>query len=302
MCFVRQMRVARAPLGSSLALLGVLACILAACDSGGATSTPSATTGTSTTGSGQIPSVTVAAHDYSFDLPDNVPGGLVTFKFTNDGKEPHQANLVRLKDGVTKDQFETTVKSNPNAALPMVTFVGGPNTVDPGATQTVTLELKQPGTYEALCFVSSADGKSHIMKGMLKAFTVAAATQPQPTEPTNSGVVALRDFAIDVPAAAAGTVTWKVWNEGTQPHEMSLIKLASGKTMQDAIAFLSNPQPSGPPPFTDAGGIGALAPNASGWAELNLSSGHYVALCFVPDPGTGKAHFMLGMMKEFDIA
>jgi hypothetical protein len=80
---------------------------------------------------------------------------------------------------------------------------------------------------------------------------------------------------------------------------MDLLKLANGKSAQDVLTFFQKQQ--GPPPFADAGGMGALTPGMSGWLKLNLTSGNYVALCFVPDPKTGQPHFALGMMTTFTV-
>jgi hypothetical protein len=35
--------------------------------------------------------------------------------------------------------------------------------------------------------------------------------------------------------------------------------------------------------------------------KLNPTPGNYMALCFVPDPTTGKPHFALGMITSFSV-
>ncbi len=110
----------------------------------------------------------------------------------------------------------------------------------------------------------------------------------------------LKDFSIVLPSSLKpGPVLLNVTNQGPQPHEMDLLKLAPGKSEQDVLKFLQ--KPAGPPPFTDAGGMGGLAPGTSGWVKLNLTSGNYVALCFVPDAKTGNPHFALGMITTFTV-
>lgn len=292
-CVMRKTRVA-ARLVGRVVVCGVaatlLAGMLAACDVfGGGTST------------GGIPSVTIGAKDFSFDMPDTAPTGLVSLTINNTGKQPHQANIARLNDGVTRQQVEEALKNNPDSALPLLTFVGGPNTIDPGKSQTVVVDMP-PGNYVALCFVPdpSKEGKPHLADGMVKFFTVNQGSGEKLAEPKDDGLVTLRDFAFEMPGTPrVGTVTWKVWNHGTQPHELTLIKLAQGKTMQDVEMFMQ--RPTGQPPYSNEGGIGALAPEHSGWATLNLGAGDYVALCFVPDPSTGKAHYTMGMLTPFTV-
>jgi hypothetical protein len=55
------------------------------------------------------------------------------------------------------------------------------------------------------------------------------------------------------------------------------------------------------PPFAYAGGITGLAPGSSAWLKLDLHPGNYAALCFIPDPTTGKPHVMLGMITALTV-
>jgi hypothetical protein len=251
-----------------------------------------------------IPSVTMTAKDYSFQMPGTLPNGLVHITFKNAGKQPHQANIARLNKGVTAAKVQQQLNQNMDAALGLVTLVGGPNTVDPGGSQQVVLRFS-PGEYVAICFVAGPDGKPHFMKGMLKFFSVSTSSSgasSAPSAPSVDGTVTLKEFVISVPThLTAGSHTWLVSNVGTQPHEMDLIKLASGKSASDVLGFLKQPQPSGPPLFADAGGLGALAPGSSAWVMVTLTKGNYVALCFVPDSRNGTPHVMEGMMTQFTI-
>ena len=52
----------------------------------------------------------------------------------------------------------------------------------------------------------------------------------------------------------------------------------------------------------DVGGFEPIQAGDRGWLMLNLTPGTYVALCFVPDPETGKAHADLGMIQSFDVS
>jgi uncharacterized cupredoxin-like copper-binding protein len=250
----------------------------------------------------EIPEIVIKGHDFAFSGPDQIEAGLVGITLENDGHEPHQANIGRLADGKTIDDFTAALKQGEGPALAMLDFVGGPNTVDPGASQRVVISLAE-GNYLLLCFVPSPDGAPHIAKGMIKPVKVVArAGQGAQAEPLAAAEARLKDFMVMLPAEIkAGKQTWKVVNDGPEPHEMTLIKLAEGKTLDDIKAFMQ--KPDGPPPFADAGGIGALAAGKSGWLDANLTPGNYVALCFIPSPAhSGKAHFELGMVSPFTVA
>jgi uncharacterized cupredoxin-like copper-binding protein len=279
--------------------------LLASCGSSGqSSSSQSASGNTQTTATRPIPAITIKAVDFSFDEPQTVQAGLVDVKFVNTGKEPHQINIGRLNDGVTFDQFKTALddkNKGPGAALGLATLYGGANTVSPGETQEVILNFPA-GQYVSICFIAGADNVPHYMKGMLTQFTVTGSPGKQ-DEPKADGNIMLQDFSFALPSSIqAGPLTLKVTNNGPQPHEVAILKLAKGVTMQKLLQLLSQPNPpAGPPPFQDAGGLGALKPGSSAWLKLNLQPGNYGTVCFVPDPKTGKPHVMLGMSASFTV-
>jgi len=55
------------------------------------------------------------------------------------------------------------------------------------------------------------------------------------------------------------------------------------------------------PPFTGVAGTAPMDPNHMVWPVLDLAAGEYVTICFIPDPKTGKPHFMLGMYADFTV-
>ncbi len=257
------------------------------------------TTGTtSETATAAIPELLIHAHDYSFDLPKQIEGGLVKVTMMAEGKEPHHAQLARLNEGATMEQFMGALQTDPGAALGMITLPGGTAPIDPGASSSVIVNLT-PGNYIVLCFIPSADGVPHMAKGMISPLTVVAGTTRH-SEPIAQATVKLLDFSFVLPSdIKAGKQTWKVVNEGEQVHEINLMKLAEGKTMDDLMAWMSKPE--GPPPFANAGGFNGIDPKQTGWMELDLTPGSYIAICHVPDSATGKAHSELGMMLPFEV-
>jgi uncharacterized cupredoxin-like copper-binding protein len=247
----------------------------------------------------KVPEIVIKAQDFRYEAPKQVDAGLVVVTLENAGKGPHQAQLVRLNDGVTMDRLTAALKQGPEKALPLVELAGGPNTIDPDQRQQVTLDLK-PGQYVIMSFVSGSDNVPDMAKGMLAPLEAVASNQAQAVEPRSDGEATLQDFMITPPAnVKAGQQVWKVKNHGPQPHELVLMKLDDGKTMDDVMKFMQ--APSGKPPFSSAGGLAALAPRTSAWVSLNLQPGYYLALCFVPDPATGKAHAEMGMMQVFTV-
>ncbi|MBI1881157.1 MAG: hypothetical protein HYR94_23505, partial [Chloroflexi bacterium] len=158
-----------------------------------------------------------------------------------------------------------------------------------------------PGQYILVCFVSGHDDVPHLAKGMMATMEVVKGDSQADTPQIKAdATVKLLDFSFALPAEIkAGQQVWKVVNEGKQAHELTLIKLAEGKTMEDVAAFMQSPHDA--PPFEDVGGFQAIDPGDAGWLTLDLQPGNYVALCFVPDPATGHAHMEMGMIMPFSV-
>jgi hypothetical protein len=241
--------------------------------------------------------ITITAHDYSFDAPDSIPSGAVSFTLRNEGHEPHHAMFVKLNEGVSTDEVMAAFQEGPDAALPLVSFAGGTGTAEHGGEAKVILEMT-PGQYLMLCMISGGDDIPHAAKGMVKPFTVTGEVSTF-LPPRADAEVLLRDFSFEMPDLTAGEQTVKVSNTGHHPHEFILFRLLPGKSLADFQAFMEDE--SGPPPFEEAGGLPPIAGGTSGWITLELTPGDYVAICFIPEPASGQPHFALGMIKSFTV-
>ena len=77
------------------------------------------------------PVVDIMASDYAFEAPDVLPAGLVTLRLMNHGQEPHHAQLLRLNDDVTFDQFAAALQTEGEGALRLAALTGGPGAIEP---------------------------------------------------------------------------------------------------------------------------------------------------------------------------
>lgn len=243
------------------------------------------------------------AHDYSFEGPSELAAGWQNIVLRNDGAELHHIQFARLNDGVTPDQFFQALQEQGEAALALTTLTGGVGIIPPGTQSEVLVDLTQPGTYVLLCFVTNAEGVPHLALGMTDVLQVVgeAASGDAAAEPTADIEVRMRDFAFTMPTSVStGEHVWKVVNDGPQPHEMALMKLNDGVTLEQFMASLAAEDESAMP-ATPIGGAQALSIGLSSFVTYDLEPGEYVALCFVPDPKTGQPHVALGMVAGFTV-
>jgi hypothetical protein len=250
------------------------------------------------------PQLKIVATDHHYMMPSQIKAGYINMVMENAGKEPHHAQFLRLNDNVTMEQFQIALQEGVAAVMTVATLTGGPSVIDPGMSQSVTLNLA-PGQYMLLCVIAGADGVPHLAKGMVAPLTVIPVEKEADQAVANAapkadGQVRLLDFSFALPQTIkAGQQTWEIKNDGKQPHEMTLIKLAAGKTMADVAAFMAHP--AGAPPFADVGGMQGIMPGDTAWLDLNLEPGNYVALCHIPDMASGEEHMHLGMIMPFSV-
>lgn len=247
--------------------------------------------------------VHIVAKDYSFDAPATIPAGLTTLHLMDQGKEPHQAQLIKLGEGKTFEEFMTALKSmKPNTPPPAwVIFDGGPNAAAPGGTSESTQTL-EAGNYAIICFIPSSDGVPHVMKGMAKGLVVTPSTAAAAAEPTPTSTIKLADYKFDLnQPLKSGQNVVRVENTADQPHEVVIFKLPPGKTMKDFEAWLpvSDKQP---PPALPMGGVVGLSKGLHAYFTANLDAGDYVLVCFLQDAKDGKPHFVHGMVQPFKIS
>ena len=228
-----------------------------------------------------LPEIVITASDYSFAAPQSAEGGMVRVTLDNQGAETHQLELVRVKDGHEPNEIEDAVRRRDVVALnSMVTYHGGPNEVAPGSRRTVATQL-DPGTYVLLCFVASPDGTLHVLRGMIGQVEIAPPESPATAEPpTFDGNVSLQDYRFEMTGnIGEGRQLVLVQNEGSQPHEFRLTSGGSG-----------------------AGGSSTISPGIETWVELDLESGPYSVVCYVPsEKHSGRLHIDLGMRTSINV-
>ena len=247
--------------------------------------------------------VHVVTKDFSFEAPAQIPAGLTTLHLMNEGKELHQAQIIKLTEGKTFDDFTAAMKvMKPGTPPPSwIVALGGPNATPPGGTAAATSTL-EPGNYALVCFIPSTNGVPHAMKGMTRGLVVTPSTAAPAPEPTPTTTLTLADYKFDFSTPLkSGENVVRVENAADQPHEVVLIKLAPGKTMKDIQAWLPKSDKDPNVPGTPMGGIVALAKGQHAFFTANLDAGEYVLVCFLGDTKDHKPHFVHGMVQSFKI-
>jgi hypothetical protein len=268
----------------------------------------------------QYPDLAITAVDNAFEMPATIEAGWTHVILDNQGMMEHHAMFLRPNEGATIEDVQAALEQGDfDALFATATSAGGPN-VGPGHQASVAMNL-EVGQYLLICAVPNEEGIPHFALGMQAVLEVTEGAG-EGTAPEADATVNLVEMAFDgLPTeTTAGTHVWEVADTGTQLHEMVILQLAEGVTIEQAIQIFSEPPPSpvaspvvdqtlaspvaGPPPgppFEAIGGVAPLSPGQTNYAVLELAAGDYLAICFVPDAETGLPHFAMGMIAGFTV-
>jgi len=115
--------------------------------------------------------IEVTLRDFSFDIPDTIKSGPLTYQVTNRGPQAHEMVFVKLNGGKTWKDVMAFLQSPQSAPLPG-SVVGGMSALSPGETAWVTMNLV-PGIYVVLCFLPDRTSAFlHVQLGMICSITV----------------------------------------------------------------------------------------------------------------------------------
>jgi hypothetical protein len=183
-----------------------------------------------------------------------------------------------------------------------MTWYGGV-TAEPGGSSSYTVALA-PGTYTLFSMSEDENGEPDAAKGMSAALTVTESSAGDAAPPAADLRVELVEFSFVVDGTpVSGPQIVEVANTGVEPHEVVLLKLADGATVQDAMEhMLAGENAAGTPPFEFYGGTGPLAGGLTAWYQVDVPPGEYGITCFLPSPANdGASHLMLGMVQQVTV-
>lgn len=261
--------------------------------------------------------VAFSTADYRFQAPDTISAGWTTFRFVNNGDDIHYAHIVRMDSAKSVTDLVAAYAEaiRTSAARPeWVKRFGGPGGTVPGDTSAVTQYL-EAGNYVWICPVEDASGNPHFGRGEYRPFVVRSASTDagrDAARPSASVTIRQLDFlfAFD-PPLQAGHHTIRVENTGVEPHDLTLMKLLPGATLEQVQAWLNPEKARRPGQSSDpgvspenlvslAGGIAAIAPGMEAFFEADLPPGEYVLACMATAPD-GRSHIEHGMIQQIRV-
>lgn len=254
-----------------------------------------------------VPVVEVAAEDYAFRVPESLPSGWVTLRFTNEGEENHFLMLHRLPEGKTYDEYVVEVGEPFNEVwYPLrdgeitqeealermgetipdwfwsVQQMGGTGITEPGRTTEVTVKL-EPGDYVVECYMKTDEGEFHGMEGMVDPLTVTEERSEDSPPEADLRLIATNSSLELEGEATPGrhTVALHIAERPEEGfgHNVHVARLPEDVEPDAVQAWLNWMNVEGlqpPAPATFVGGMNILPEGETGYFSVELEPGRYL--------------------------
>jgi uncharacterized cupredoxin-like copper-binding protein len=221
--------------------------------------------------------------EWSVGLPTSMVAGQANFAITNIGTIQHE--LLVFKSALPPAAFPVDKDGNIIEDGPGITLVSDGDNIDPGKTQTRTVDLTQPGTYLFVCNIPG-----HFKSGMFRTVTVTPSTAEQAYVPA-----ALSEWHVAAPSTIkAGTVNLEAANFGTIQHELLVFKsdLPPSSFPVDKDGNIVEDGPG----ITLVSDGDNIDPGKTQTRTVDLTQpGTYLFVCNIP------GHFKAGMFSEVTV-
>lgn len=250
--------------------------------------------------------VEVVARDFTFEAPESVPSGWLTFRMRNAGMMPHFILFQKLPDTLSFEEYletvppafgvayehrdgelsyeqaiEKLVAQLPGWFWTDVKQMGGNGFASGDVTTETTLYL-EPGRYTMECYVKTPEGVFHTDLGMIRELTVTGVNSGAP-EPVADLHVRLTNFEFSPDRAPrAGqqviAVHFDEHPEGSLGNDLHVVQLESPDDLDAVVAWMDWLAVDGlrpPEPGRFLGGTQEMPVGQTAYFTVDLEPGHY---------------------------
>lgn len=258
--------------------------------------------------------VEVKTTGMNFILPEEIPSGWTTFRYSNVSPVTHfmlidklpevqgdQKTLQDLKEVqvIFADALEYINKGEPEkgfaeftrfpAWYSEVVFSGGVGLVSPGETAQTTVYL-EPGTYVIECYVKTGQ----VFHPMAKQVVIKESSNFEEPPVATSRITVSKEGGIEMAEIPkAGPQVFAIDYLDQEPHEhglghdIHLVKLTPETNLDTLASWMNWATPWGlntPAPAVFLGGAQEMASGSTAYLSVDLQPGRYAWIAEVPDP------------------
>jgi hypothetical protein len=262
-----------------------------------------------------------------FQMPDTIPSGWNTIKYSNKANETHFYRFIKLPEGITIENYKKEIDpvfeegmdliNEGNTEAGFAAFgklpewfnrcvpSGGSGLIAPKNEALNTIFLN-PGLYIVECYVKMPNGKFHSTMGMIKQVHVLdKKSDIKPPNATNSidikedGFHISGEFNKGEHIFEVNIINQKL-HENFASSDVHLVKMDSNADLNALESWMIWYNPKGfitpvPDGVTFLGGFNDALEGSKGYFYANLKPGKYVLIAEVPNANDK------GLLKAFEV-
>ena len=234
---------------------------------------------------------TSAGKTLKYEAPGSVKAGLTKISFTNNGKQPAAAQLIRVEGNQSAAEVQKAGDAWGEKGKPLPDWLrleGGVRTTNPGETATVTQNLAA-GKYYVYDIETNGNAPMEV--------TGSGASG----NPTAGPKIDATEYKFTSSGLKSGKQTVLFDNKGGQPHFVVGGPLNPGVTFEEARKAFQSGDESGPPPFDEKAAFTTALLDGGKKQAVDIDfkkKGKYAFICFIPDRQGGPPHVAKGMVSE----
>lgn len=233
------------------------------------------------------------------DAPATIAAGAVTLQLANSAKVPLGVEIIRV-DGEQSGAEVVEQIGKANGPIPAwIHGAGGAGVAAPGGAASGT-QILQPGTHY---LVAERDDDDEA-KPLTKKLEVTGTVPENAALPKADARIVADEYSFEATGLKAGQLTVEFDNVGKELHHAIAFPIEGQAKIKDVAAFFaSQGESDGPPPIDFEGGTGTpvIDGGAKQTVDLELKSGRYALVCFIPDRAGSPPHVAKGMLSEVTV-
>ena len=242
----------------------------------------------------------VIAKGASIETPSTVPAGITPVRLTIAGGVKREVVVHRVPAGTTPEDLVRRAAGRPERWFDQWSFGGPTAPRDSAPDANATLDLR-PGRYVVVAYEVDSAGRPRGDKYVWRDVTIIAGAVLIPARfAVPDLTIRMKDARIDVSGdVRTGQRILQVENAGVHPHELLVVRLKPGRTVDDVRRWDRDRADAAP--FVYVGGLTPMSNGMTAQTKLLLKTGVHVLLCPMRHVGARERDYQRGVMATFKV-